>query len=307
MKKIITFVLMLSMLFCGTFSSVYVRAEENSGSETEYLDYEPAYTPVDRIGQNIGNRSIISEGDDQDDDRSIVDDVTVSPYCKIVLVRSFFYYQGEYVEAVRSTGFILGPDLIVVSGHALHREFTINNETKYLTAGLCYVFLETNGEAPTDDDVIRSVAIFVPNEYKDRTNNNRACYDWGYIIVEEPVGYTQGWFGFGTIAQPHTVDVAGYPDTQPRGSQSSQRAENYKMYVGSGQVEPHPTKNLLVKHTVDTTAGQSGAPIYDSNQIVWGIHVLGSSGNNWNSGIKINSDIFALLREKKQEGIDRWG
>ena len=303
MKKIITFVLVLSMLFCGTFSAIHVSAEESSGNETEYLDYEPAYTPMDRIGQNIGNRAIISEGDGRDDDRSIVNDVTLSPYCKIVFVRSFFYYQNTCVATVGSTGFILGPDLIVLSGHALHREIKIGNEIKYLTAELCFVFLETNGVAPTDDDVIRSVEIFVPNEYKDRTNPNRVCYDWGYIIVGEPVGYTQGWLGFGTIAQPHTVTVSGYPT-----------GGNYKMYKGTGQAEPNPYNNMLVKHTVDTTEGQSGSPIYDADQIVWGIHVLGKvdfNGDrideNWNNGIKINSDIFALLRAKKQEGIERWG
>ena len=90
MKKVIMFVLVFSMLFCGTFSAIHVSAEESSGNETEYLNYEPAYTPMDRIGQNVGNRAIISEGDDQDDDRFIVSDVTVSPYCKIVFVRSFF-------------------------------------------------------------------------------------------------------------------------------------------------------------------------------------------------------------------------
>lgn len=303
MKKVIMFVLVFSMLFCGTFSAIHVSAEESSGNETEYLDYEPAYTPMDRIGQNVGNRAIISEGDDQDDDRFIVSDVTVSPYCKIVFVRSFFYYQGKCVASVGSTGFILGPDLIVLSGHALHREIKIGNEIKYLTAGLCYVFLETNGVAPTEDDAIRSVEIFVPNEYKDRTNNNRAFYDWGYIIVEEPVGYTQGWFGFGTIAQPHNVVVAGYPTSG-----------NYRMYRGSKQAEPNPYNNMLVKHTVDTTEGQSGSPIYDADQIVWGIHVLGKvdcNGDgiveNWNNGIKINSEIFALLKTKKQEGIERWG
>lgn len=67
-----------------------MSTEENCGNETEYLDYEPAYTPMDRIGQNIDSRSIIV-----DDDRVPVEDVTVSPYCKIVYIRSFFSYKGR--------------------------------------------------------------------------------------------------------------------------------------------------------------------------------------------------------------------
>lgn len=309
MKKIITFVLVLSMLFCGTFSAIHVSAEENSGNETEYFDYEPAYTPINRIGQNTGSREII-EDEGQDDDRTDVDDVTISPYCKIVFVRSFFYYQGRFIASVRSTGFILGPDLIVTAGHALFGYFKVaENQYEYLQARECFVFLEINGTEPTDSEVIRSVDIYIPNEYLNTANMNRSNYDWGYIIVEEPVGYTQGWFGFGTIAQPHTVTVAGYPDTKP-----IQAGVNYTMYKGTGQAEPNPYNNMLVKHTVDTTVGQSGSPIYDADQIVWGIHVLGKIDfdgdgidENWNNGIKINSDIFALLRAKKQEGIERWG
>lgn len=308
MKKVIMFVLVFSMLFCGTFSAIHVSAEESSENETEYLDYEPAYTPMDRIGQNIGNRAIIG-----DDDRTDVDDVTVSPYCKIVFVRSFFYYEDQ-VFAVRSTGFIVGPDLIVMSGHALFREFEIGDDIIYLTAGKCFVFLETEGETSSVQDA-ESIEIYVPDEYTDTDNDDRAYYDWGYIIVDEPVGHTQGWFGFGTISSTKSVTVAGYPENCPE-EYVEPGGDNYSydMYKGTGRAMAHPyNSELLVRHDVDTGVGQSGAPIYDASQIVWGIHVRGLTdvdGNgiseNCNVGIRINSEIFQLLRTKKQEGIDKW-
>jgi V8-like Glu-specific endopeptidase len=304
MKKVITFVLVVSMLFCGTFSSVYVSAEENSGSETEYLNYEPAYTPTDRIGQNIDSRSIIV-----DDDRVPVDDVTVSPYCKIVYIRSFFRYNGR-IFTVRSTGFILGPDLIVTAGHALFREFEVSEGLfVYLTAYSCKIYLEMEGQVPFEADG-ESTEIYVPYEYRTLITTNRSYYDWGYIIVDEPVGYTQGWFGFGTLSQTQFVDVAGYPLRYP---EENQESDNYNMYKGWGSAAPNPYTDLLIKHGVDTTTGQSGSPMYDTNQIVWGIHVLGkvdfngdNIGENWNNGIRITSGIYELLRTKKQEGIDRW-
>lgn len=313
MKKVIMFVLVFSMLFCGTFSSVYVSAEENGEGETEYLNYELAYTPSNRVDQGtntIGNRAIIG-----DDSRLFVEDVSVSPYCKIVYIRSFFYYNNTPI-VVRSTGFILGPDLIVMAGHALFGRFKIaEGHYEYLTAESCSVYLEMEDQLPSQADAV-STEIYISEEYLDIYREDRTYYDWGYIIVDEPVGHTQGWFGFGQMSERKSVSVAGYPQYFPEENRElDSNNYNYNMCHGTGIAMPHPyNEELLIRHNVDTAVGQSGSPIYDADQIVWGIHVLGfcdingdGADENNNVGIRINAQMFQLLKTKKQEGIARWG
>ena len=72
------------------------------------------YTPQEKESALAGNddRSVIGN-----DDRLRVSDPSVSPYCKIVLIMAYF---SDNV-AVRSTGVILGPDLVLTCAHAIYR------------------------------------------------------------------------------------------------------------------------------------------------------------------------------------------
>lgn len=46
-------------------------------------------------------------------------------------------------------------------------------------------------------------------------------------------------------------------------------------------------------HTCSTRGGESGAPAYDSNNIVWGIHTSG--GEKANYGCLITSALFDVI------------
>lgn len=84
---------------------------------------------------------------------------------------------------------------------------------------------------------------------------------------------------------------------------------SFNMYKHGGYFRFMSEEPLYLYYSIDTIAGQSGAPIYDSGQIVWGIHILGFNPNDtikMNKGRKIDSVLFQILRAAKQEGIEKW-
>ena len=305
MKRITTVFLVLSVTLTALFTPFFnVNAEEQNEISIEEMLFEPAYTPAERSTQNANNSGISPRAIIGGDSRSLVEDVSLSPYCKIVYIKATF----SSGVTKRATGFILGPDLIVTAGHALY------SGTYGGMAVSCKVYFETDGVAPQNPDAL-STEIYVPDEYADLLNPDRKYYDWGYIIVNKDVGKTQGWFGFGTITGTQSVTVAGYPEFYPEENRELEdKKYNYSMVEGTGRAMSHPYNNeLLVRHDVDTAVGQSGSPIYNESQVVLGIHslsILDVNGDGIyeqnNVGIKINSEIFQLLKAKKDEGRARW-
>ncbi len=175
-----------------------------------------------------------------------------------------------------------------------------------ITAGHC-VFVK-NSEVPGQDGWVRSITVAPGRNAADApfgrlvstdfrtvrgwSDDGDPEYDYGAIILPEPVGSDVGWLGFGVYTDDDltesTVNVAGYPTDQPRGT----------LWYGHHQVaRVRPNK---VYYDIDTFGGQSGAAVYrivDGQRYAIAVHTYG--GATTNSGTRITAPVYENLQAWK--------
>lgn len=176
------------------------------------------------------------------------------------------------------------------------------NENQFLTAGHCVMNNNRGGYA-------NNITI-TPGQYGSKApyGTTYASYmyaagtsgaaDWGVLTIGGKIGVT-GYFGVtyttDSILNKY-VYITGYP---------GDLASGLYQYYHSGKIKKD-SKGLL-EYTIDTAGGQSGAPVYDYNNQVWGIHRSGVSrgedenGNKIyyvNRAEKISEQLFVLIGGK---------
>lgn len=126
------------------------------------------------------------------------------------------------------------------------------------------------------------------------TENGDPEYDYGAIVLDEPLGSRTGWFGFGVYNDADlgnvTANISGYPGDKPSGTQwyAARRVDS----VG-------PRK---VFYDVDTAGGQSGSAVYRiKNGQRYGVAVHAYGGAVVNSGTRINRAVFDNMRAWKND------
>ncbi|GAB6261309.1 trypsin-like serine peptidase [Photobacterium sp. R1] len=110
-------------------------------------------------------------------------------------------------------------------------------------------------------------------------NNGDTNYDYAVIVLNSaPHGGNSGW----GVYSGGTHSVTGYPGDKPAGT----------MWTDSGST--YAISDRRICYTLDTSGGQSGSGIKDSNYYVRGIHTTGSTTQN--CGTRMNSTIFNTIR-----------
>jgi V8-like Glu-specific endopeptidase len=184
------------------------------------------------------------------------------------------------------TGWFVGPKLLVTAGHVV------------------YI---TNSGVPGRDGWVKRIVAMPGRDgatlpYGSVTssrlwtvvgwaNNGNAEYDYGAIVLDQPLGNTTGWFGFGNWSNLDNVggNISGYPGDKPAGTQ---------WYAGR---RIDSTTSRKVFYDIDTAGGQSGSAVYrfwKGGRYGIAIHAYG--GTTVNSGTRINSAVFKNLKAWKQ-------
>ena len=108
--------------------------------------------------------------------------------------------------------------------------------------------------------------------------------DYAILVLSTSPGNTTGWFGLSyqnnSFFTSHTFTITGYPTDKAEGT----------MWKASGTVSSCST--YVLNHTIDTAAGESGAPIYLSN-VAYGIQVSG--GSTVNHCRRMTQEVFDWL------------
>jgi glutamyl endopeptidase len=130
-------------------------------------------------------------------------------------------------------------------------------------------------------DEVTSTKFFTVRGWSDARDPN---YDYGAIVLPEPLGITLGFFGLheplnGELGRP--VDVSGYAD------------EPGRQWFGSGQIRER--NDLRLYYDVSTAGGQSGAPVW-FNGAPSAIAVHAYDSGNLNSGVRINPRVHNQIR-----------
>lgn len=171
-----------------------------------------------------------------------------------------------------------------------------------ITAGHC-VYIKNSG-VPGRDGWVRSITV-IPGRNENvqpygsvvssnfRTVSGWAYagnheYDYGAIILNQNLGSTTGWFGFGVYSDATltstTANISGYPADKDAGTQ----------WYHARRITSVGTRKVY--YDVDTFGGQSGSAVYrisSGGRYAVGVHAYGGATSN--SGTRITPGVFNNL------------
>lgn len=181
------------------------------------------------------------------------------------------------------SGFMQGPDVMATAGHNMWSD-------NYGWISELRVFKNQNSST-ISSTYYYPLSWTLSTAY---TNNLDYNFDWAVVTLQNNLGDSTGWFGKGWSSgslNGKSIIVSGYPGDK-----------SYYQYKSSGTISF--TDSYNIKYSADTMGGQSGSPVYDSNNIVWGIHTYG--GATINQGNKITEDLYNILQDAYLKGMEKW-
>lgn len=244
-------------------SSENLAMAGSTGTEPSSLSFD----------NDISTYSIIGN-----DERERITNTKTIPFRYIAYIRTTW----PNGEQTLGTAWLCGPSAMMTSAHCVY------NASRGGYARSIRVWPGKNGSVfPFDSYAIKSVHI--TREWKLTSDQN---YDFALMNLKTAIGIKLGYFGvrYAKGATTYTgkhIAVAGYP--------GEYQGQLWKM---SGSVSQ--STDSLLYYKIDTTAGQSGSPVYrkDSSEFyAIGIHGYGSSEKN--IGVRITRKIFYWIKNKR--------
>lgn len=123
------------------------------------------------------------------------------------------------------------------------------------------------------------------------TQNGDDEYDYGAIVLNEPLGNQTGWLGFGAFSDGTLTsswgNLSGYPGDLGGGTEQWYMARRI-----------HSVSTRKLFYEIDTAGGQSGSAVYriaDGNRYAMGIHAYGVGQYPRNSATRITRPVFDNL------------
>lgn len=209
------------------------------------------------------------------DDRIKVKNTTVFPYSATVFVQSTFPNGDVYV----GSGSLVSSDGVLTAGHMIYNKARGGWATKVV------IYPGLNGTVAPFGSAT-AIKLFSVDDW---TNNQDTQHDIGMMRLDKPIGYQTGWFGMTTTAsQNETVQTSGFP------------GDKYgAMYKASGIVDT--LTETALHYTFDTSAGQSGSPVYTTGNSLVAAHTYG--GNTDNFGTRINSTVLSWVVSETKAAV----
>lgn len=284
--------ILTAMVCTLTLSSVCVTAEDTETTDygdTRYISYNCATgeesiidmskyeCDVTYVNSNMPSpRVVIGE-----DKRKLVSDTTVSPYKGI----GYLYCEKpSSTEGSRGTCSAFASNAAITAAHVVW-----DSDSDEYAQNIQLTFARNGSSKPYGTITTQPTEIIVPEQYKNTQSTN---YDYAILIYGTTISNYR--FGFkANVSSGTAVTITGYPkDTSTATGGTS---NSYQQWTASGSLTASST--YTVSYTIDTTGGQSGAPVYNaSNQIV-AIHHGGNSSSN--TARKLDSALFNLMYQIK--------
>jgi V8-like Glu-specific endopeptidase len=214
---------------------------------------------------------------DPADTRRRVPNSTVVPWRCIALL-TIRFRDGA---TARGTGWFIAPRTLVTAAHVVHDPIHGRAQSILVTPGFHRGAMPYGSQA-----VVR--ADFNPAW----TDGFARELDFALVFIAQPAGV--GFFGFAAADDQALarvlVNISGYPVDRP----------DAQWFDGGRILHADET---FIHHTIDTEAGQSGAPVFWSDRqqrIGLGIHVYGAgSRDRTNVARRITRPLFDLFMDKK--------
>jgi V8-like Glu-specific endopeptidase len=208
------------------------------------------------------------------DERKRIRDTELSPFRMICALRINAPW-GEFV----GTGWFAGPRTLITAGHCVFDSQQMGGWAESIE-----VIPGRDGDEAPAFGTFTSKKFSSVDTWLDSRDPD---FDIGAIHLEEPVGEKTGWFGIGALTDDEltesNVNISGYPAV-PGGGEQQWHARN--------RVRAVTPRRLF--YDVDTSGGQSGAPVFryemeGSEPTVIGIHAYGVGGTPGAINLEVNS------------------
>lgn len=281
----------LAMLPVAALQEARAAVVESAGEEPEqmvdawYADFGTAVSRALMMDPD-SRGSIVAEIIQGADDRRRIEDTDDFPYrciCSLVITaRNGAKWVG--------TGWLAGPRTVITAGHCV-----------YIHQGGGWV--RKVDVYPARDGTHKPLH-FAANSFRSVvgwTRQKLPAYDYGAIILDEPVGERIGYFGYEALADDALrgalVNVIGYPGDK-------RRDEAGTLWWHARKLTGISSSQLF--YDIDTFGGQSGAPaiLWEKEErngrqedvyYVVGIHNYGDVSANKAS--RINGPTFRRIQE----------
>lgn len=215
------------------------------------------------------------------------------------------YIAIGYVESTwrngsvsRGTGALIGDNIVLTAGHNIFDAvsddrlgFATNVRFipgKYSNSG--------TGKEPfgySDTDYYLTVDEYTNNINGNSIPTTQASSDWGLLILHDNIGEKTSWFQMKNYKKDDQllglgVTVTGY-------AASINSIERFNLWQMAGNIKV--VADSYIGYEIDTSRGQSGAPVHDLDNYIVGVHnfssVPGSAEFRHNYAARMNSNMFA--------------
>lgn len=191
-----------------------------------------------------------------------------------------------------ATGWFIGPYAVMTAAHAVYPR----EAGGYVGwAAQVEVAPGLNGfpnPAPYGKAV--SDTFFCPKGWQ---NHGGHSFDYGVVLLNQPLGQTVGTYGFATYAANDLLtakaNLAGYPVDSPDGADPQGR----QWYAGGNLIN---IDNSFIYYDLSTQSGDSGSCVYrniGNQSYAMAIHT--SSDGGVNRGVRITDSVYANMEQWK--------
>jgi glutamyl endopeptidase len=187
--------------------------------------------------------------------------------------------------AVGCTGTLVGPRHVLTAGHCVY-----NIDTDKWYSNLDFSPGQ-NGASKPYGTISWKRAISV----KGWTTSHLRDYDYAMIILNQDIGNSNGWLGYGwqNPLPAYNVNINGYPGDKPAGT----------MWHSFCQLQI--IQDFRLYYACDTFGGESGSAVYvyksaDQSRTIYGIHAYGVDSTGLNGATRITQSVFDKIKEWKQ-------
>lgn len=254
----------------------YISYNCITGEET-IIDMSKYECDVTSVESNMPSTRVVIGPDG----REKVEDTTIAPFKGI----GYLYCEmPSSISGARGSCSAFAANAAITAAHVVWD----SNCDEY-AENIQITFARSDDYKPYGTVTAQPTEIIIPEQYKNTQSTN---YDYAILVYGTTISNYR--FGFTSKSSATSVGtnvtVTGYPKDASTAIKNPD-PNSHCQWTASGSITASTT--YTISYEIDTTGGQSGAPVYNTTNQIVGIHHGGNSTSN--IARKIDSTLFNLM------------